>query len=954
MPNSKSANEKSDGGTSVGRKPGQINNPTRSSPVKHQTSSSWSSFGLYVCSFTILACISTYLRYALPDPLPLPDPISTVQPTSPLYFSEALANTYIHHLGDTIGYRIVGTEEMSETVEYVLDLLEGLKADAKKVGNTKEIEIWHQQDDGAHLFEFMGKHVWKKYFQLSNIIVRISDPSIPRSKENAILVNAHLDSTLPSPGAADDVAGVAVLLEAIRIITQSPEWKIYNSIVFLFNGAEESLQDASHLFITKHPLKDVVRAVINLEACGTNGQEILFQATSHEMIRAYSQVPRPFGTIIATEVFHTGLIASDTDFRQFEHYGNLTGLDMAIMQNSYLYHTRQDIPSKIEKGVIQHMGENTMALLKHLSAETTDLTNIERSSSTVYFSAFGGYAFFMYSKTTALQLYLTMFVVAMTLVSRNVNSSNRKVYLLSVFASLGSFLASIIFPNLAAFITATVLQKPLSWYRHEALPLALFAPPSLVGALSVQYLFSKLVKARSLLPPGHEFVLAHAIFCGLMVFYGILAVIGAFFRIGTAYLPALGLGSLLLGLIFNELVFAPLTGRHGHLHLPSYLVALVLPCLLGVEGILVFLDLFVPLSGRIGHEPHVDHIIASLVSGVGFNIVASALPFSHRFSTRTLRSFILLATVVSAILVLVFTRDGWVLFDADHPKRLPVLHMENITTTPPTFSLHLASMDRAPGFYELVKDTMDVMAVSQQTPILNAINDDIPDWDIIYPVSQFLKSYQIPLISDDHRMITTDGGQLSQYVSPWTDTFKINLLHNKLDHINHHRTLVFAVDHPGIIWTVIAFTADVVSWDLPENPTRGIERHHIKEASAFGVDRWTLNVTIALNQSEFDIAIENEQIIRGQRPSTPASDEKALANQRRGMLRIDFSGLDQMGLYPARALPKRVRKGQEKPDAWIGTGVGGPGMKFFRRLDTKLPSWTDPMLLSAVANVAYL
>lgn len=108
-------------------------------------------------SLCSLACISTYLRYALPDPLPLPDPISTVKPTSPLYFSEALANTYIHHLADTIGYRIVGTEEMSETVEYVLDLLEGLKADAKKVGNTKEIEIWHQQDDGAHLFEFMGK-----------------------------------------------------------------------------------------------------------------------------------------------------------------------------------------------------------------------------------------------------------------------------------------------------------------------------------------------------------------------------------------------------------------------------------------------------------------------------------------------------------------------------------------------------------------------------------------------------------------------------------------------------------------------------------------------------------------------------------------------------------------------------------------------------------------------------
>lgn len=48
--------------------------------------------------------------------------------------------------------------------------------------------------------------------QLSNIIVRLSSRQHPRSKEDAILVNAHLDSTLPSPGAADDLAGVSVMV----------------------------------------------------------------------------------------------------------------------------------------------------------------------------------------------------------------------------------------------------------------------------------------------------------------------------------------------------------------------------------------------------------------------------------------------------------------------------------------------------------------------------------------------------------------------------------------------------------------------------------------------------------------------------------------------------------------------------------------------------------------------
>lgn len=46
----------------------------------------------------------------------------------------------------------------------------------------------------------MGKKVWKKYLGLENVVVRLSNGTAA-SKANAILVNAHLDSTLPSPGA---------------------------------------------------------------------------------------------------------------------------------------------------------------------------------------------------------------------------------------------------------------------------------------------------------------------------------------------------------------------------------------------------------------------------------------------------------------------------------------------------------------------------------------------------------------------------------------------------------------------------------------------------------------------------------------------------------------------------------------------------------------------------------
>lgn len=37
---------------------------------------------------------------------------------------------------------------------------------------------------------------------------------------------------------------------------------------------------------------------MNIDACGTTGREILFQANSREMIDAYKQAPYPHGTVM--------------------------------------------------------------------------------------------------------------------------------------------------------------------------------------------------------------------------------------------------------------------------------------------------------------------------------------------------------------------------------------------------------------------------------------------------------------------------------------------------------------------------------------------------------------------------------------------------------------------------------------------------------------------------------
>lgn len=80
-------------------------------------------------------------------------------------------------------------------------------------------------------FDMMGKRLYKVYKDITNIVVRISDGT-PASKEHAVLVNAHLDSTLPSPGAADDALSVGVMLECMRVLVGTPGWSPTWSIVF--------------------------------------------------------------------------------------------------------------------------------------------------------------------------------------------------------------------------------------------------------------------------------------------------------------------------------------------------------------------------------------------------------------------------------------------------------------------------------------------------------------------------------------------------------------------------------------------------------------------------------------------------------------------------------------------------------------------------------------------------
>ncbi|QRV88245.1 Peptidase family M28 protein [Ceratobasidium sp. AG-Ba] len=824
----------------------------------------------------------------------------SVHPSTGLpQLSESQVLSHVRVLTEDIGFRTVGTKEHAQSDAWLLSQAQKLVEQCNEAvrhtpGRKLECEVWRQQGSGTHRFDMMGKRVFKHYVDLSNIIVRVSDGT-PQGKRNSVLVNSHLDSTLPSPGAADDAISVGVMLECIRVLTQTPTWQPAHSIIFLFNNAEESLQDGSHLYATQHHTASSVRAMINLEAAGSTGPELLFQATSEEMIEAYSHVPRPFGTVLANDVFSSGIIMSDTDFRQFQEYRNLTGLDMAIVGNSYLYHTRRDVVENIQPGVAQHMAENTLALLTYLSSTDSPLPTLQKYSppTVAYFSLLSRY-FFSYTFSTARQLYVATLVLSLPLISL---SRLQMQFLVGVPLSL---LSSALTVNLVA-LGMKLSGNGMTWFAGESRCLVLYTPAALIGIL----MFQSFLSSRA---PGVR--LERLSLRSTHVFFSTTSYLVQLAGIGSAGL--LWFVSLFTG---AAVVLDIALGDGEEVPLVAYLVGSVGSLVLGTEVTASLTDIFVPLTGRMGSLPPVENIIASLTAFSMFYLFPYVLPLAHRFGPSILRNMIFGIMAWSAITCVVFSTPILDTFNVEHQKRFLALHTENITSK--EYSLQLGTADAAPGFDALVAEIAAEFGAPGAVPTKNVMDDWNPDWDVLYPFSQFVESYKLAVPKPEG------------YQSSWARQFTLKPYDDMLDLETHTRRLKLKISHPGLIWTgasdhvlenhmltivqVIAFDAWVVKWSLDSPPPSGYTRHHIKEASFYGTDEWTLDLEIKLPELEFGGALPPE-------------------------LKINFIGIEERGMWPAK---KNDRAGHamdlfEKMDGWF---------------EEKKKGAMDVMLLGCVAGV---
>jgi hypothetical protein len=384
--------------------------PLRSSPMARRQEV-WLAWALFA-----LACVyGRYWDLRLPRPLPASAPASV--------FSEARALALAGAL-ESAGPRVAGSSAEARAFDAIESRLRAIQADADATSaGAVVVDVTRTTHAGQFALAGPGargdRETTMAYAGLTVLAIRVRDASWDADDPGspAAMLAAHVDTVHVSPGGSDNGLSVAVAVETARAFaaglvedhanhaaaaaaalesnlsetsrnTGSPDGGENASsssplpppaprpgaLIAAFVSAEEDGFKGAHAFATSHPWMTHARrgCVLNLESMGAGGPHRMFQVTrgasSDALLRLWSRsAPRPSGTVIASDIFASGLISSDTDHRIWRDVGDAPGFDFAFLEKTRDYHTPRDALRNVRSGTAQAAGENLLAFVRAFS-----------------------------------------------------------------------------------------------------------------------------------------------------------------------------------------------------------------------------------------------------------------------------------------------------------------------------------------------------------------------------------------------------------------------------------------------------------------------------------------------------------------------------------------------------------------------------------------------------------
>lgn len=196
--------------------------------------------------------------------------------------------------------------------------------------------------------------VWGEWHPLNNLIAARPEVDLegPAERDKLLFV-AHYDSTPMGPGAGDDGAAVAALLELARLEMESSIGR--RDTVFLITDGEEAGLKGARAWVDHCDWLDSVELVFNFEARGSGGASFLFETSpgNQNLIHDFAGIaPHPKANSLAYEVYRW--MPNATDFTILKDRG-LNGLNFAFVGDVRFYHQPEDTPENLDRNsLIQH------------------------------------------------------------------------------------------------------------------------------------------------------------------------------------------------------------------------------------------------------------------------------------------------------------------------------------------------------------------------------------------------------------------------------------------------------------------------------------------------------------------------------------------------------------------------------------------------------------------------
>ncbi|KAK9512270.1 hypothetical protein O3M35_000733 [Rhynocoris fuscipes] len=571
-----------------------------------------------------------------------------------------------------IGPKVTGSNENEViAVNYLMNILKDISKTAEPIHN---YEIDLQKVSGAFSIWGLGLH----YDNVQNIVVKIG----PRNNAS-VLINCHFDTVPTSPGASDDGLNCAVMLEILRIISISKEPLTYGAI-FLFNGAEENPLMASHGFITQHKWAKEVKAFINLESCGAGGQEMLFQTGPNcaWVTEAYGlSAIHPAGNVIGEELFQSGVIPSDTDFRIFRDYGHIPGLDFAHCGDGYVYHTKRDNMKSIVNihGVIQHTGDNILSLVMTFTGKDSKLNSLNSipKANSVYFD-FLGLFFITYSETTALVINLLTILISSTCLGLLVRQTKRLWILADLSLRSSALLVGLALSMIYNLLLAIIMDSfssSMTWFTQAYYLAPLYIMPTVVLVSLPVSLIHSFLKQKKYQPestnPMVHFIPTQLLWTMFLLICTLMNMRSAFMFVILILPPAV--------------IFVTFTllqrQEYRMVATVSYFVSTWISSLLLVFFGIKALKLFLPITGRAGPTLIPDLPIAGLVTLLTFVVFSYICCLSSYIKKIEVWAKYVMLIHASIVLVLIFGKIAFPFSEAT-PQRVLITDVTRNSSSP--------------------------------------------------------------------------------------------------------------------------------------------------------------------------------------------------------------------------------------------------------------------------------